>query len=81
MRTAAAVVAGLVLVCAAGAGTQAPRLVATPSSGLLDEPLRLTMTGAKAHARVTIRATAATPVAGRGGRAGSSLQIGTGEQS
>lgn len=58
MRVAAAVLVGLVLACGAGAGTQAPRLVATPSSGLLDEPLRLTMTGAKAHARVTIRATA-----------------------
>ena len=53
-----AVLAGLVLGCAGGAETETPRLVATPSAGLLDEPLRLTLTGAPADARVTFRAVA-----------------------
>jgi len=61
MRATAAALVGLVLVCAAGAETQAPRLVATPTSGLLDEPLRLTVTGAPARGRVTIRAVAREP--------------------
>lgn len=56
MRAAAVALVGLVLACAAGAGTQAPRLVATPVSGLLDEPLRLTVTGAPARVKIVVRA-------------------------
>jgi len=56
MRAAAVALVGLVLACAAGAGNQAPRLTAEPPSGLLDEPLRLTVAGAPTRARVVVRA-------------------------
>jgi len=56
MRAAAVALVGLVLTCTAGAGVQTSRLVATPALGLLDEPLRLTVTGAPARSRVVVRA-------------------------